>query len=161
MGAVCAGTRFEGMLFDHATKDGDDATAVIIDMLRRSKFLAQLNILLLDGIAVGGFNLIDLKQLHESLSLPCVAVMRKPPDMPAIRRALQHFDDQEKRLAKIARAGRIHQIDGFVFQVRGASPAQTAAVLSRLTDIGQVPEALRLAHLIGSAIVTGESGRRA
>jgi hypothetical protein len=37
----------------------------------------------------------------------------------------------------------------------------TAAVLRRLTDCGNVPEALRLAHLIGAAVVKGESGRQA
>ncbi len=161
VGAVCAGTRFEGMLFGNATKDGDDATGVIIDMLRRSKFLVQLNILLTDGIAVGGFNIIDLKQLHEALNLPCVAVMRRLPDMPAVIGALRHFSDRKTRLDTIARAGPIHQIDGFTFQVQGASPPQTAEILTRLTDTGKVPEALRLAHIIGSAIVTGESGRRA
>jgi len=30
-----------------------------------------------------------------------------------------------------------------------------------LTDTGHVPEALRLAHLIGSAIMTGQSSNRA
>ena len=161
VGVVCSNTRIEGMLFDQAAKDGDDATTVIIAMLRRSKFLTQLNILLLDGIAVGGFNIIDLKKLNSALNIPCVAVMRKPPDMPAIQRALRHFPDQKQRLEKIQRAGRIHQIGGFVFQVHGTSPVQTAEVLARLTDTGKVPEALRLAHLIGSAVMTGESGRRA
>ena len=40
--------------------------------------------------------------------------------------------------------------------------AHTAGqVLTRLTDTGHVPEALRLAHLIGSAIMTGQSSNRA
>jgi hypothetical protein len=33
--------------------------------------------------------------------------------------------------------------------------------LHRLSDRGHVPEALRLAHLIGSAVEKGESGRQA
>ena len=41
------------------------------------------------------------------------------------------------------------------------SPEAIASVLQRLTDCGKVPEALRLAHLIGAAIVKGESGRSA
>jgi endonuclease V-like protein UPF0215 family len=36
-----------------------------------------------------------------------------------------------------------------------------AEALKRLTDRGNVPEALRLAHLIGSAVVMGESSKRA
>jgi endonuclease V-like protein UPF0215 family len=47
------------------------------------------------------------------------------------------------------------------FQVRGLEPTLVPPLLERLTDQGHVPEALRLAHLIARAIVTGESGRRA
>ncbi|QRN94464.1 hypothetical protein JRI60_35800 [Archangium violaceum] len=39
--------------------------------------------------------------------------------------------------------------------------SRVARALGRLTDKGQVPEALRLAHLIGSAMVRGERSRRA
>nr|WP_289501088.1 hypothetical protein [Gloeocapsopsis sp. IPPAS B-1203] len=35
---------------------------------------------------------------------------------------------------------------------------EVTAVLQRLTERGKVPEALRLAHLIGAAVVKGESG---
>jgi endonuclease V-like protein UPF0215 family len=48
-----------------------------------------------------------------------------------------------------------------VFQVAGAEPDEVARGLARLSDRGNVPEALRLAHLIGSAVRQGESGRRA
>jgi hypothetical protein len=61
----------------------------------------------------------------------------------------------------LARAGPIHRRGSFVFQVQGAEPDAIAAALARLTDRGAVPEPLRLAHLIGAAVVTGESGRRA
>jgi len=40
-------------------------------------------------------------------------------------------------------------------------PAIVGAALATLTDRGKVPEPLRLAHLIGAAVVTGQSGRRA
>jgi endonuclease V-like protein UPF0215 family len=161
VGVVCSNTRFEGMLFDAATKDGNDATKAIMRMLKGSKFLPQLNIILIDGIAVGGFNIVNLEELYAAFNLPCVAVMRKIPDMDAIKKALRTFEDCEDRMKKIARAGRINQEGGFIFQVVGAEALTTARALGRLTDNGKVPEALRLAHLIGSAVMTGESGRRA
>lgn len=45
--------------------------------------------------------------------------------------------------------------------MHGASPKVTAQTLTSLTDRGKVPEALRLAHLIGATVVKGESGKRA
>jgi endonuclease V-like protein UPF0215 family len=55
----------------------------------------------------------------------------------------------------------VHERPPFVFQVRGAEPDEAAFALRKLTDRGNVPEALRLAHLVGSAVMTGESGKRA
>lgn len=160
-GVVCADTRFEGMVWGTATRDGDDATRVMAALLTGSKFAEQVHLVLIDGLAVGGFNLVDLPALAEAVGRPCVAVMRKRPDMAAIRRALARFDDVERRLALIARAGPVHAYGPFVFQVAGASPEVIGPTLNRLTDRGHVPEALRVAHLIGSAVRTGESGRRA
>jgi len=160
-GVVCAGTRFEGLVWGRATRDGADATGVMQRLLLGSKFAEQVHVVLIDGLAIGGFNLVDLPALAAAVRRPCVAVMRKRPDMPAIRRALARFDDVDRRLGVIAKAGPIHDAQPFVYQVAGAEPGVIPAVLAALTDRGHVPEALRIAHLIGSAVKTGESGRRA
>lgn len=160
-GVVCSGTRFEGMLWDQVEHDGLDATNVISKMVRESKFHSQLNVVLTDGITVGGFNLIDLPALAESIQIPCIAVMRNLPDLPAFFHAMKNVNREEQRLAIVSRAGEIHSIGGFHFQVAGCEPELAAEALGRLTDTGDVPEALRLAHLIGSAVKLGESTKRA
>ncbi len=160
-GIVCAGPRFEGMIWGGATVDGADATDALAGMLLGSKFHPQVHLVLLDGITLGGFNVVDLPALAERLDRPCVAVMRRRPDLPAIERAVSRLPDAEWRLALIRKAGPIVEDGGFVFQVQGAPPDAVAAALACLTDRGGVPEPLRLAHLIGSAVVTGQSGRRA
>jgi uncharacterized protein len=160
-GIVCTGTRFEGMLWGQVTCDGDDATEALVAMLGASKFHPQVHLVLVDGLAFGGFNLVDLPALADALERPCVAVMRRLPDLPAVHRALSRLPDVERRMGLLAAAGPIHQLGGFVFQVAGAAPAETAVALGRLTDTGKVPECLRLAHLIGAAVKTGSSGRRA
>ncbi|MFN3199083.1 MAG: DUF99 family protein [Bradymonadia bacterium] len=160
-GIICNGTRMEGMLWGTAHRDGDDATEVIASLLEGSKFHDQVHVVLLDGLAVGGFNLIDLPTLAERLDRPCAAVMRKPPDMPGIRRALDRFEDAERRHALVDRAGEIYNEGPFYFQVKGTTPVEMGRALTHLTDRGHVPEALRLAHLIGAAVITGESSRRA
>ena len=160
-GVVCAGTRFEGMVWGEIQQDGWDATETLAQLLLNGKFLAQLHLVLIDGISMGGFNIIDLPQLAARLCRPCVAVMRRPPDLAAIEQALHHLPDAAQRLDRIRRAGAIYAHPPFYFQVCGASPEATAEALIRLTDRGHVPEALRLAHLIAAAIVKGESGRQA
>lgn len=160
-GMVCQNTRFEGMLWLRVTKDGEEATQAIRDAVASSKFAAQLHLLLFDGIAVGGFNMIDIAYLSEYFQLPCIAVMRRQPDLPAVRQVLQKLTNANERMAILERAGDIHDLGGFVFQVQGCAPDVAARALGQLTDVGLVPEALRLAHLVGAAIKTGESGKRA
>lgn len=160
-GVLCAGTRFEGLVWGRVSRDGWNANAELVRLLRGKKFLPQIHAVLLDGIAFGGFNVVDLPALAESLGVPCASVMRRVPDLPAIERALRRLPRASRRLALLARAGTIHERPPFVFQVAGCSPEAMHGVLTRATDRGHVPEALRLAHLIGSAVITGESGRRA
>lgn len=160
-GVVCSGTRFEGLLWGEATKDGLDATDTVCDMLIGSKFHDQVHVVLLDGITFGGFNFVDLPALAARVDRPCVAVMRREPNLEAIRSILPRLSDPEERLARMERAGPIHTIGGFVFQVVGEEPEVVAQALAAVTDNGFVPEPLRIAHLIGAAVKTGQSGKRA
>lgn len=160
-GVICAGTRFEGMVWGEIEPDGWDATDTISQLLIGGKFLSQLHVVLLDGISLGGLNIIDLPLLAEKLELPCIAVMRKPPNLEAMMYVIHQLPHPEKRLEILRRAGCVHEYPPFYFQVCGADSDIAAQVLRQLTDCGHVPEALRLAHLITSAVVKGESGRQA
>lgn len=160
-GVVCAGTRFEGLVWGCVRQDGWNATSACAALLLGGKFLPQLHLVLLDGIGFAGMNLVDLDALAGQLGRPCVAVMRRPPDLAAMERAIRRLPRPDRRLEILSRAGPVHRLGGFVFQVRGADPSATAEALARITDRGAVPEPLRLAHLVGAAVREGESGRRA
>ena len=160
-GIVCGGTRFEGMLWGSLKKDGMDATENITTLISQSKFHEQLHLVLLDGITFGGCNIADLPAMHESLQVPVVAVMRRPPNMPKFKHVVDSLPERDERWRRTLAAGEIHEIDGWTFQCVGEKPSVIAKTLTRLTDRGKVPEALRLAHLIGSAIKLGTSSNRA
>lgn len=160
-GVVCSLTRFEGMLWGNIQTDGFDSTERLSQMLLSSKFHPQLHLVLLDGIGMAGLNLIDLPNLAQQVQLPCVAVMRKFPKLEKMKAAISFLPHPEKRLQLLAKAGEIHVQPPFYFQVCGLSTEVTVKLLQCLTDRGNVPEALRLAHLITSAVVNGESGKRA
>ena len=160
-GVVCADDRFEGMVWDEVTVDGDDATDVVGRRVASSKFVEQLHALFLDGIAVAGFNVVDVAALSSRLGLPVVTVMRRRPDWQAIEAALDNVEDGKSRLAIMRRAGPVQRGDDVFFQSRGLSAAVAVDLLRRTTRKGHIPEPIRLAHLITRAVVTGESGRRA
>jgi endonuclease V-like protein UPF0215 family len=161
VGAICAGTRFEGLLSTNVRPDGFKATERLIELIGGSKFADQLHAVLLNGVTLAGFNIVDLQALHRALALPVIAVMRRYPDRDAVLRVIDKLSQPAKRRRVLDRAGPIHHGDDVFFQVQGAEAETVKALLARVTDRGHIPESLRLAHLIGGGIVMGESGRRA
>jgi len=160
-GIVCKQTRFDGMVWGRVAPDGWDATDEILHLLKGGKFLDQLHAILLDGIAFAGFNVVDLAGLSKQLDLPCIAVMRHRPDFQAIRDALENVGYPERRYEAMREAGPVLEASDAFFQVRGTDPETARDVLDTLTVNGHVPEPLRIAHLVASAVANGESGRRA
>lgn len=160
-GVVCKGTSFDGMVWTRVTPDGADANRRLAEALAESKFLDQLHAVLLDGIAFAGFNVVDLPALAETLDRPCVTVMRRRPDFDAIREALRHVDRPDERMRTIRRAGDVHAADDVFFQSAGCSSATARTLVDRLGVRGYIPEPIRIAHQIATAVADGESGRRA
>ena len=127
-GIVCSDTRFEGMLWNSIQKDGNDATDGLGNMLAVSKFAAQVQVVLTDGITFGGCNVVDINELHERLKVPVIAVMRRHPDLDAFRFVVDRLPDPETRWAKVQAAGPIHELNDFVFQVIGETPLVASKV---------------------------------
>src|SRR2546428_7046153 len=105
---VQAPSYIEGILTTLAEVDGRDATERIASMVRRSRYRAGLAAILIDGTAVGGFNLIDIDAVRAAVDRPVVTVTRKKPNLGSIETALRRrFDDWQERLATIPR----HEIE--------------------------------------------------
>ncbi|KYF82333.1 hypothetical protein BE20_22675 [Sorangium cellulosum] len=162
IGAVFAGLRLEGVLSTRARRDGRNATPAIAAMIRGSRFYAQAQVVLLQGIAVAGFNVVDLAALRDALALPVVVVARRLPDLDAIRDALlSRVRGGRRKWALIERAGPMEPVGGVYVQRAGISLEDTTALLARLAVHGHLPEPLRAAHLIAGGLTTGESRGRA
>lgn len=161
IGALCAGVRFEGLLTTHVRPDGLDATLRLVEMVCGSKFHAQLHAVLLDGVTLGGFNVVDLPEFQQATERPIISVMRQHPDLAAMDGVIERLQEPDRRRRALRRAGPIHEAGGVFFQAHGIAPTTARTLLERITDKGLIPEPLRLAHLIGRGVVTGESGRRA
>ena len=162
---VQAPSYIEGILTTLAEVDGHDATERIASMVSRSRYRAGLAMILIDGTAVGGFNVVDVDSLHEKVDRPIVTVTRRKPDLGAIETALRRrFDDWEDRL-RLMRRHRIEAIrvrQGTLWISYVGTDREAVQQALRLTIIrGVLPEPLRIAHLIAAGIVRGESRGRA
>lgn len=162
---VRAPNYLEGVLSTEVKVDGQDATEKIVKMIKESKFSDQASIIFLDGAAVGGFNLIDLKTLAEKTKIPCVTVSREEPDFDNIKKAMkEHFDEWEEKYELIQK-GEISKVKTeykpVYVQKEGISLEKVERFLERFTVLGRLPEPIRLSHIIASGVVTGESKGKA
>jgi uncharacterized protein len=158
VGAVFAGARLDGVLVDHVRRDGRNSTERIVAALERSRFREHVRAIILQGIALAGFNVVDLDALHRRSGLPILVVARKQPNLSAIRRALLgKVAGGARKWALIQRAGEMESLEGVWVQRTGLELARARRYLRDSAVHGALPEPLRVAHLIAGAIATGHS----
>ncbi|HQE93200.1 MAG TPA: DUF99 family protein [Anaerolineae bacterium] len=161
VGAVYARLRLTGVLIGEIEKDGHDAAETLARLVAGSKFAENLHLIMLQGIALGGFNVVDVFALHERLALPILVVARRQPNMEAIRDALLgQVADGAQKWALLARLGPMEPLGDVYVQRLGLTATQAATVLRQFTVEGNIPEPLRTAHLIAGAWINGESRGR-
>ncbi len=158
------GEQLDGVLCHEITKDGMDATEIIIEMIRNSKYYSQIRVIMLDGVTYAGFNPVDIKSIYEITNIPVIVFMRSCPDFEKIRLALENLSEAEKRWEIIQCAGRIYKIaqEKPVFIQLCGIDRESATDVVRLTSThSNIPEPLRVAHLIATGVVLGESTGKA
>ena len=162
VGAVFADLRLDGVVIGHVRRDGANATRTLVRLVAGSKFAEHVRLVLLQGIALAGFNVVDVVSLHEALSVPVLVVTRRRPDDRAVRDALlRRVPGGRRKLALVGKLGRAEAVGGVFVQRVGLSPAEAEWVIDHFAVKGRIPEPLRTAHLIASALAGGVSRGRA
>ena len=155
------GGYLEGVIRSKVKVDGDDATNVCKNIINHTRHKKQLKVILLDGISLGGFNVVDIHDIYSDTNIPVITITRDKPDFKKIKTALvKNFKDWDKKF-DIMKKGKLHRIQTkhnpiFVKYV-GLSIDETKEIIKLSTIRGVVPEPIRVAHLIGSGITRGES----
>lgn len=158
------GEQLDGVLCSEIAKDGLDATDIFIRMIKNSKYYGQIRIIMLDGVTYAGFNPVDIKRLFDETALPVIVFMRSCPDFEKIKLALENLPDAEKRWEIIQRAGRIYKMEQenpVFIQLCGIDKKSAVEIVRMTTTRSNIPEPLRVAHLIATGVVLGESTGKA
>lgn len=162
VGAVYSALKLEGVLSDRVRRDGANATAVLVRMVSGSRFSRHIQAVLLQGIAFAGFNVVDIRALHERLEVPVVAIVRKRPNIERVRRALlEHVPGGRRKWRILEHTGPVEPAAGLYVHRAGITLASCEALIRRLAVHSALPEPLRTAHMIAGGIVQGESRHRA
>jgi endonuclease V-like protein UPF0215 family len=150
------GCWIDGVMHTRIAIDGLDATEKLASMINTSPHRRQLRLVMLNGVTLAGFNLVDIKMLNSATGLPVVALTREKPDLEAIRQALKHLPDTDERWRIVLAAGEIHEVtckgSKLYMEMAGISLADALKIVELTSTRSCFPEPLRVAHLIASGI---------
>jgi len=166
---LCVATIFrggewlDGLLSFYVDRDGNDATSELIRAINGSRHKEQLQFIMLDGICLGGFNIVDITRVYEETGLGVIACMRKKPEMKKFLSAVSKINPEA--LSCVKRAEDIKSLSigkrKIYFQVAGCSENKAKELLKLSCTHGNIPEPLRVAHIIARGIILGESKGKA
>ncbi|MDJ0721403.1 MAG: DUF99 family protein [Desulfobacterales bacterium] len=158
VGTVYADLRLDGVLTGSVEKDGTDAADELARLVLQSRFEAHIRLVMLQGIAMAGFNVVDVFALQQHLERPVLVVSRRLPDLNAIKAALQaHIPSGAAKWRIIERLGPMEPAGPVFIQRVGIERDPALETVARFAIHGHVPEPLRSAHLIAGALVEGQS----
>ena len=114
--------------------------------------------MILDGITFAGFNIIDIIKLSRNIDLSVMSVVRKKPDLEEIKNAIQNLPEFEKRWQAINNAGELFEVETrkaenpVYIQIAGISFQDATNIIKKTSTRSNIPEALRVAHIIASGL---------
>lgn len=152
IGAVLRAGYLEGVLSTNVAVDGFDSTKKIIEMINRTGHKKQLKAVMIHGFTVGGFNIIDVRRVAEKTKLPIVCVLRKKPRAAAVESALRNLQGSVKRIALFRKGPEFKKHHGIFYSSTGLDDHAATELLEKTTVRGNIPEPIRVAHLIASGV---------
>ena len=165
IGCVMRGSvQIDGILRTYVQIDGLDAAEKIAKAIIQSKF-KDSRVIMLDGITFAGFNIVNIKELYELTKMPVIAVNRKMPDINEFMKAMKKLPFYQTRAKAVEDAGKIYYLTiktknskGKIFYQRaGITKKDAEKVIKTSIYTSLFPEAVRIAHLIATGVVLGES----
>jgi endonuclease V-like protein UPF0215 family len=140
--------------------DGEGATEYLLDWVTGLRSYASLQGIVLGGITIAGLGVVDIEELARRAERPVLVVTRRRPTNVQLVEALRSagFED---RIAIVERSPRASRVSvGLYVAHAGTDAASAARIVGATVGKAQLPEPLRVAHLVGRAIVSGESRGR-
>ena len=152
-GVVYRGTEFiEEMVSTDVKVDGDDATEKVIELFRSCSNTRQIKAVLVDGVSLAGFNVVDLKRASERIDRPVIAVTSNEPRPEAFRDAMEQSGNDTNIFDQLPDYSKLEKDEGTVYFQFGGCPEEKAEEIIRSSTLhGLVPEPVRVAHMTGRA----------
>ena len=140
----------DGMAYGSATVEGDDATNSIISM---HNLLARndINCIILDGLIISMYNIIDGEHVARETGLPVIAITFE--DSKGLEDSIKHhFNDWQDKLVQYQSLGRRERVTlktgkNLFIRCWRVNHRRAVAILNSFTLQGSIPEPIRVAKL--------------
>ena len=147
----------DGFVIGHSTVGGDDATDVILDMCKKLD-RPDVSFLLISGIVISLYNIVDLKRISDETDLPVIGVTYE--ESKGIEEAIKHHfpDSYESKLAEYSKLGTrekvtLHTSHNLYIRNEGCTVLEAKQILDKITLQGSVPEPLRIGQLLANTLL--------
>ena len=147
----------DGFVFGSATLEGNDATDEILSMYKRLS-RPDISYLLISGIIISMYNIVDLKKISETLSIPVIGVTYQ--DSTGIEDSIKHHfpDSFESKLEKYHSLKprekiKLHTSFDVFVRREGCTLSDVTYLLNKLTLQGSFPEPLRVAQILAKTLL--------
>jgi len=151
----------DGFVFGKTTLEGDDATETILSMYKKLN-RPDISYLLISGIIISMYNIIDLKKISQSLDLPIIGVTYH--DSEGIEEAIRHhfpdsYESKLKEYQELENRDKITLHTSYDIYIRkeGCTLSEVKHLLDELTLQGSFPEPLRVAQLLAKTLLSSNS----
>ncbi|HZB80306.1 MAG TPA: DUF99 family protein [Nitrososphaera sp.] len=140
----------DGMAYGTSTIEGNDATNSIIS-IHRSLARDDINCIMLDGLVISMYNIIDGEQVAGETGLPVIAITFE--DSKGLEDSIKHhFDDWQDKLIRYQKLGRREQVTlktgkNLFIRCWRVNQRKAVAILNSFTLQGSIPEPIRVAKL--------------
>ena len=147
----------DGFVFGHSTVGGDDATDAILEMYEKLD-RQDVSFLLISGIVISLYNIIDMKRISEKIGLPVIGVTYE--ESSGIEDAIKHHfpESYKSKLTEYSKLGSrkkitLHTSHSLYIRNEGCTELEAKQLLDKITLQGSIPEPLKITQLLANTLL--------
>lgn len=148
----------EAVLVDSVPIDGNGTLRAIETFTNRIGG-QNIHAILAEGITFAGFDIVNPEEIHDRTGIPFISITRGKGDLDSMVSALEAHGDENK--IRVLRALRPEKVTigktPFILNMSGLPRGEALTIVQKLMRVGNVPEPVRIADMIASAIAKGEN----
>jgi len=144
----------DGVIRTAVKNDGLDATEKITEMIIESPHYDQLRVILLNGIILADFNVVNITKLFKNTNLPVIVITNKKVDLSRVRSIIMKKSAWRKRWNAVQKAGEAYPVKvgttshPIFIQIAGISRQDAENIVKKTCAKSNIPEALHVANII-------------